>query len=131
MRVRVNSKYCFVPVMIDRNIPINSGSIVTVVNLHGCPKANTMNHCYVKYGDSISLVHCNSLCSLHESWVIYSVVNDVCKIVTIVQCKKPNLTKAWKTLLYDVSAIRPRTIGYCRNEKFQDVLNFNNWTYEK
>lgn len=53
-KVRVNSIYHYVPVMIDRcNPPIAAemgvltvGDRVRVINLQGCPKANTMGHCH-------------------------------------------------------------------------------------
>jgi hypothetical protein len=53
-RVRVNSIYHYVPVMIDELHPpiavglgkLKSGDIVRVVNLPGCPKANTMGHAH-------------------------------------------------------------------------------------
>ena len=66
MRVRVNSLYVYDPVLPDRmaNLPINKGDIVRVVNLHGCPKANTMGQCYVADPDTnhfLGMVCCNSL----------------------------------------------------------------------
>lgn len=56
VKVRVNSKYKFQPVPYDRINPpinsglynINSGDIVKVVNINGCPKANTMGMCYIE-----------------------------------------------------------------------------------
>lgn len=47
MRVRVNSIYRFNPAPIDGNSGIELGALVRVVNLYGCPPANTMGHCYV------------------------------------------------------------------------------------
>jgi hypothetical protein len=64
-KVRVNATYRFEPVPIDRFDPpynLVPGDIVTVANLPGCPKANTMGHCHVlKNGQFAGLVHCNSL----------------------------------------------------------------------
>ena len=65
-RVRVGSKYRFEPVMLDRLHPphnVRPGDIVRVVNLHGCPKANTMGHCHVENLDGAfgGLVCTNSL----------------------------------------------------------------------
>lgn len=65
-RVRVNSKYRFVPVLIDRCNPpydVQPGDIVRVVNLPGCPKAGTMGHCHVQHLDGrfAGLVCVNSL----------------------------------------------------------------------
>lgn len=66
MRVRVNSLYRFHPALIDRNVPCEDGSIVRVINLPGCPKANTMGHCYIEHlgGEFIQLVCCGSLQAL-------------------------------------------------------------------
>jgi hypothetical protein len=55
--------------MIDRCNPpydIETHDIVRVVNLPGCPKANTMNHCHVEHvgGAFAGLVCCNSLVAL-------------------------------------------------------------------
>jgi hypothetical protein len=67
MKVRVGKMYKYNPVWIDRFDPaipgmLNSGYIVKVVNKFGCPKANTMNHCYVeKNGIFAGMVCCNSL----------------------------------------------------------------------
>jgi hypothetical protein len=68
MRVRANSVYTFRPVMLDVFDPktcggIKDGDRVRVVNLPGCPKANTMNHCHIETMDGKfgGLVCCNSL----------------------------------------------------------------------
>lgn len=72
MRVRAGSKYIYDPVPIDRYMTpfgvgcgkLRSGQIVRVVNLPGCPKANTMGHCHIQdpeTGDFLGLVQCNSL----------------------------------------------------------------------
>jgi len=48
----------------DAKTSLKSGDVVRVKNLHGCPPANTMGHCYVvdaKTGAFIGLVCCNSL----------------------------------------------------------------------
>jgi len=47
MRVRVNSIYRFNPGFMDRNSGIEVGTLVRVINLHGCPPANMMGQCYV------------------------------------------------------------------------------------
>lgn len=65
-RVRVNSVYVYQPVMIDVINPpynIQAGDKVRVVNLPGCPKANTMGHCHVQHLDGrfAGLVCVNSL----------------------------------------------------------------------
>jgi hypothetical protein len=67
MRVRVNSKYRFEPVLFDKLNPpagsIKEGDTVRVVNLHGAPKANTMGMCYVNdlAGNFGGMVMTNSL----------------------------------------------------------------------
>lgn len=66
-RVRVNSVYIYEPVMLDRidgRTGLKAGDKVRVINLPGCPKANTMGHCYVanpETGKFIGMVCTNSL----------------------------------------------------------------------
>lgn len=64
-RVRTGSEYYFNPVAMDRFDPktdLMKGDRVKVVNLRGCPPANTMGHAHVtKNGQFAGLVHCNSL----------------------------------------------------------------------
>ena len=71
MRVRVNSVYVFRPALIDRIDPphgvqtgkLKSGDRVRVVNIHGCPPANTMGQCYINSmgGDFLGMVSTASL----------------------------------------------------------------------
>ncbi len=64
-KVRVESEYVYHPVMMDvcdPKTPLKPGDKVKVVNLRGCPPANTMGHCHVEHnGQFAGLVHCNSL----------------------------------------------------------------------
>ena len=66
-RVRVNSNYVFKPVLFDvLNPPANQklveGDVVIVVNIKGCPPANTMGMCYVnREGVFAGMVCTNSL----------------------------------------------------------------------
>jgi hypothetical protein len=64
-KVKVGKEYTFEPVMMDVCDPkttLKRGDKVTVVNLRGCPPANTMGHCHVNFeGQFAGLVHCNSL----------------------------------------------------------------------
>jgi len=65
-KVIVNRLYRYEPVLIDlvdRQHNIKQGDRVRVVNLPGCPKANTMRHCYVQHldGTFAGLVSTNSL----------------------------------------------------------------------
>jgi hypothetical protein len=66
MKVKVGSTYRYSPVLLDRVHPpynIETGDIVRVRNLYGCPKANTLGHCHVEHldGSFAGLVCCNSL----------------------------------------------------------------------
>lgn len=50
-RVRTGSRYQYQPVGLDgfdARTDLQPGEIVEVVNLPGCPRANTMKHCHVK-----------------------------------------------------------------------------------
>ena len=64
-KVRVGSSYIYNPVLFDQLNPpfgVEPGDKVKVINLHGCPKANTMGMCYVeKDGKFAGMVMCNSL----------------------------------------------------------------------
>jgi len=68
MKVRVNSVYRYNPVLMDLlHKPYGQpevGQLLRVVNLHGCPRANTMGHCHVvdaASGAFMGLICCNSL----------------------------------------------------------------------
>lgn len=66
MKVRAGSTYRYEPVgmdMWDSKALVPAGTIVKVVNLPGCPKANTMGHCHIQTTDGkfAGLVLCNSL----------------------------------------------------------------------
>jgi hypothetical protein len=56
------SAYRFEPVMIDR-LNVRQGDVVRVVNLHGCPTANTMGQAHFMHLDGAfgGLVCTNSL----------------------------------------------------------------------
>lgn len=69
-KVRAGARYRYQPVPLDRWQPpygVSSGilapdDIVKVVNLPGCPRANTMGHAHIEIdGSYAGLVHCNSL----------------------------------------------------------------------
>lgn len=76
MKVRTGSEYFFHPNLldlVDGRTGLKSGDIVRVVNLPGCPKANTMGHCHVEdrvTGAFIGLVHVNSL-HTHAAYIEY------------------------------------------------------------
>lgn len=65
MKVRVGSSYYYNPVgmdVYDARTTLKKGDHVTVTNLPGCPKANTMGHCHVlKDGKFAGLILTNSL----------------------------------------------------------------------
>jgi hypothetical protein len=73
VKVKANVVYRFVPVLLDQidgRTSLQTGDLVRVVNLPGCPKANTMGHCHVADANSghfIGLVCCNSLDLLQSS----------------------------------------------------------------
>jgi hypothetical protein len=66
-RVRVGGSYRFIPVLFDKLNPpaamnVPEGAIVTVVNLPGCPRANTGGMCHIQYqGRFAGMVCTNSL----------------------------------------------------------------------
>jgi hypothetical protein len=64
-RVRVGGRYRYEPVMFDLLNPpfdVRRGDTVTVVNLPGCPRANTMGMCHVaRKGKFAGMVMTNSL----------------------------------------------------------------------
>jgi hypothetical protein len=85
MKVRANSQYIYYPNMLDRidgRTALVAGDIVTVVNLPGCPKANTMGHAHVELnGRFAGLVHTNSLHSLSDrQLVIDAIKRDMAKL---------------------------------------------------
>jgi len=65
MKVRVNTEYIYHANFLDRvegRTDLKDGEVVRVINLPGCPKANTMGHCHVaRNGQFVGLVHTNSL----------------------------------------------------------------------
>ena len=72
-KVRAGARYRYQPVPLDAWQPpygvsagiLGPGDIVKVVNLNGCPRANTMGHAHIeKDGAFAGLVHCNSLVPL-------------------------------------------------------------------
>lgn len=82
MKVRANSEYLYYPDMLDKidgRTSLVPGSIVKVVNLPGCPKANTMQHAHVEYrGQFAGLVHTNSLHTMADiDLVIAAIKRDL------------------------------------------------------
>lgn len=66
-RVRVGSWYAYTPTVLDTIQPPvgnpSKGEIVKVINLIGCPKANTMGMCYIQdgHGNFMGMCCTNSL----------------------------------------------------------------------
>lgn len=88
MKVQANREYIFYPNLLDRidgRTRIAPGSVVTVVNLPGCPRANTMQHAHVYFrGEFAGLVHTNSLYSLADKQlVIDALKRDLAKLEAI------------------------------------------------
>ena len=73
-KVKVGKTYIYDPVFFDQIIspPVGNpeqGYFVVVVNLNGCPPANTMGSCYINFADSgefAGMVSTNSLKSVKE-----------------------------------------------------------------
>ncbi len=69
MRVRANSRYTFTASRMDIVMPmayaelVEDGDTVRVINMHGCPKANTMGMAYIETlaGEFIGLCSTGSL----------------------------------------------------------------------
>ena len=67
MKVRVGQVLYYVPTLLDKidaHTNLEEGAQVKVINVHGCPPANTMGHCYVGdtlHGKFIGMVCTNSL----------------------------------------------------------------------
>jgi hypothetical protein len=78
MKVQTGRKYIFYPNMLDRidgRTQLVPGSIVTVVNLPGCPRANTMQHAHVEYnGQFAGLVHTNSLHAMSDKQLVIDAI---------------------------------------------------------
>jgi hypothetical protein len=88
MKVRANQHYIYYPNMLDRvdgRTKLVAGDIVRVVNLPGCPPANTMGHAHVNFkGEFAGLVSTNSLHSLADrDLVIAAIKRDMEKLVEV------------------------------------------------
>lgn len=86
-KVRVGSTYIFYPVLLDRLHPpynLVPGDIVQVVNLPGCPKANTMGHAHVAVAGKFGgLVCTNSLYPMADRQLVIDALKaDAAKSTT-------------------------------------------------
>jgi len=84
MRVTAGREYIYYPNLLDRfdgRTGLVPGSIVKVVNLPGCPQANTMGHAHVEHeGKFAGLVHTNSLHSLSDHQIVIDAIKaDIAK----------------------------------------------------
>jgi hypothetical protein len=101
MKVRANSVYYYHPNLLDRcdaRTDLKSGDTVRVVNLQGCPRANTMGHCHVadpSTGQFIGLVHCNSLHTKAE-YIAY-LHRAIAKLAPVQETITAPITEVWPT----------------------------------
>ena len=71
-KVRANAVYIYNPTgadLWDARTDLKEGTMVRVINLPGCPRANVMGHCHVAHpetGRFIGLVLTSSLDSVQE-----------------------------------------------------------------
>ena len=86
-KVRVGSEYIFYPNMLDKidgRTRITPGAIVKVVNMPGCPPANTMGHCYVANrvtGEFLGMVSTNSLYKFADRQLVIDAIKaDVARM---------------------------------------------------
>jgi len=87
MKVRVNANYIYYPClldMIDGRTDLVPGTVVKVINLFGCPKANTMGHCYVgdvEDGHFIGMVCTGSLHAMADRQLVIDALKaDVARL---------------------------------------------------
>jgi hypothetical protein len=78
MRVRAGQSYIYYPNLLDRidgRTRLVMGDIVKVVNLPGCPPANTMDHAHVELnGKFVGLVHTNSLHAMSDKQLVIDAI---------------------------------------------------------
>jgi len=78
MKVRAGSEYIYYPNLLDKidgRTGLVPGDIVTVVNLPGCPRANTMGHAHVNHsGKFAGLVSTNSLHKLSDRQLVIDAI---------------------------------------------------------
>lgn len=85
MKVRANTTYIFYPNALDRcdaRTSLMAGDIVKVVNLPGCPKANTMGHAHVTLeGRFVGMVSTGSLYPLSDAKIVVDAIKaDIAKM---------------------------------------------------
>lgn len=96
MKVQANHEYIYWPNMLDQydaRTSLVPGSIVRVVNMPGCPRANTMGHAHVEYeGKFAGLVHTNSLHPMSDAKEISELIR-----------KRMDAVAASKKLAFDIA----------------------------
>lgn len=80
-KVKAGTKYIFYANLLDFEHRDLNGRVGVVINLHGCPPANTMGHAYFQVeGENFRLVSCNSLYKMSErQLVIDALIQDAAK----------------------------------------------------
>ena len=84
-KVSVGRSYLFYANLLDYEHKAHNGRQGVVINLHGCPPANTMGHCYVQFGEAGSgerplLVSTNSLYSMSDKQLVIDAIKaDIAK----------------------------------------------------
>jgi hypothetical protein len=78
MKVTAGKEYIYYPNLLDRcdgRTNLVPGDIVKVVNLPGCPRANTMGHAHVNLeGRFAGLVSTNSLYPLSDAKIVVDAI---------------------------------------------------------
>lgn len=78
MKVRAGITYIYYPNLMDRcdaRTKLIPGDMVKVVNLHGCPPANTMGQAYVNLdGKFAGMVSTNSLYPLTDAMIVVDAI---------------------------------------------------------
>ena len=84
MKVIAGKEYIYYPNLMDRvdgRTNLIPGDIVTIVNLPGCPRANTMGHAHVSLDSKfVGLVSTNSLHKLSDRQLVIDAIKaDIAK----------------------------------------------------
>jgi hypothetical protein len=114
VKVKANAIYRYNPVLLDQvdgRTSLKTGDLVRVVNLPGCPRANTMGHCHVadpNTGRFIGLVCCNSLEPFKRHFHHIRAVNIAKAILAGVDAGDISLTAARDAM--DTIAVCPEVV---------------------
>jgi hypothetical protein len=95
-RVRANATYFYDPCFLDKHgdasSKFNRGDKVRVVNLYGCPPANTMGHCYIVAADAKK-----NACGNYETFAMVA-VGSLEKTKPAEVTPEPELTESAKMI---------------------------------